>query len=74
LSIVFAALAVSVLIEARTGWSIRKVRAHRPSPSHRADPRRPTDPHRRGPTPADLREALAIIGDDRGAHYWQKSG
>jgi transposase len=30
LTIVFAALAVSRWIEARTGWSIRNVRPHRP--------------------------------------------
>ena len=50
LTIVFAALAVSRLVEERTGWSIRTLRAHRPPLPHRPDPRRPAAPHRRGPT------------------------
>ncbi len=51
LTIVFAALAVSRLIENRTGWSVRRfVRTARPIP-HRPHPRGRPDPHRRGPTP-----------------------
>lgn len=51
LSIVFAALAVSRLVEDRTGWSIRKFRAHRPPLPHRPNPRWPASTHRRRPTP-----------------------
>ena len=49
LSIVFAALAVSRWIEDRTGWSIKKFRAHRPPLPHHPDPGRQTHPHRRRP-------------------------
>jgi hypothetical protein len=68
LSIVFAALAISRLIEDRTGWSIRKfVRTTR---------RYRTVQIRAGqhlltaedPVPADLREALARITRPDGAH------
>jgi hypothetical protein len=68
LSIVFAALAVSRLVEDRTGWSIRKfVRTTR---------RYRTVHIRAGqhlltaedPLPADLREVLALITGPEGAH------
>jgi hypothetical protein len=68
LTIVFAALAISRLIEDRTGWSIRKfVRTTR---------RYRTVAIRAGqhlltaedPLPADLRDALALITEAGGAH------
>jgi hypothetical protein len=61
LTIVFAALAVTRLIENRTGWLIKNIHPHRPPLPHRRDPRRPADHHRRGSTPAELRDALALI-------------
>lgn len=52
LAIVFAALAVTRLIEARTGLVDQEVRPdHTPLP-HDPDPRREPSAHRRGPAPA----------------------
>ena len=74
LTIVFAALAVSRLVEDRTGWSIRRfVRTAR---------RYRTVQIRAGqqlltaedPLPADLRDALASSTDRPGALIWPKSG
>jgi DDE family transposase len=68
LSIVFAALAVSRLIEDRTGWSIRKfVRtARRYRTVHiRAGQQLLTA---EDPLPDDLREALTLIARPEGAH------
>jgi transposase len=68
LSIVFAALAISRLIEDRTGWSIRKfVRtARRYRTVHiRAGQQLLTA---EDPLPDDLREALALIARPEGAH------
>ena len=68
LSIVFAALAVSRLVEDRTGWSIRKfVRtARRYRTVHiRAGKHLLTA---EDPLPADLREILALITGPKGTH------
>ena len=68
LTIVFAALAVSRLIEDRTGWSIRKfVRTtHRYRTVHiRAGSQLLTA---EDPIPDDLRDALARITSPNGAH------
>ena len=51
LSIVFAALAITQLIEDRTGWSVKKYHPHSPPLPHRPDPHRQADRHRRRPTP-----------------------
>jgi hypothetical protein len=69
LTIVFAALAVSRWIEARTGWSIRKfvktARRYR-TIEIQAGPRTITAAH---PVPDDLRQALDAINQaTRGAH------
>jgi hypothetical protein len=50
LTIVFAVLAVSHWIETITGWSIKKIRPHRPLPHHH-HPGRPPHRHRRRPRP-----------------------
>jgi hypothetical protein len=59
---VFAALAVSTLVEDRTGWSIKKFMrtAHIRAGQH---PLTSEDP-----LPDDLREALALINGPGGAH------
>jgi transposase len=74
LTIVFAALAVTKLIEDRTGWSIKKfVRTARRYRT--VQPRRPTDHYRRGPTPRrPTRRAHAHQPTTPCALTWPKSG
>src|ERR1700739_262143 len=69
LTIVFAALAVSRWIEARTGWSIRKfVKTARRCRTIGIQPGRQTIPAA-DPLPDDLRQALeAINNGSRSAH------
>jgi hypothetical protein len=49
LTVVFAALAVTRFIEDRTGWSIKKVRSHRPPLPHRPHQHRQARTDRRRP-------------------------
>ncbi len=75
LAVVFAALAVTRLIEDRTGWSIKKFRPHRPPLPHGTDPRRPTDPHGRGAPPSrPTRRARSNPLKPSCALIWPKSG
>ena len=73
LTIVFAALAVSRLVEDRTGWSIKKfVRTAR---RYRTVHIR-TGQHlltAEDPIPEDLRAALALINRPGGAHLFEPS-
>jgi hypothetical protein len=68
LTIVFAALAVSRLVEERTGWSIRRfvqtARRYRTVQIHAAGQMLTAA----DPIPDDLHDALARIGRPRGAH------
>lgn len=64
LTIVFAALAISRIVEAR--MVDQEVRHHRTPRSHHRDPSRRLDDHRRRPAPRRLAQALRDLAPDVG--------
>ena len=75
LSVVFAALAVTRLIEDRTSWVVdQALRAHHTPLPNRRDLRRATSPHRRRPTPTRPTRRTRSDHLNGGAHYYESSG